>query len=203
MKRVADCVRSLKEGRIEIIMRTDDLKISVGAPGNGRANVGSEPADSGLSHAHHMAWRAILQGHAALVERIGRQVSAAGGVSLDSYDVMLALSNAPGGRLRMGELACHVVLSRSGLTRLMDRMEAAGWVTRELAAGDRRSFEAFLTPQGEAAFQATWPLYARAIAGALTPLTNVEAQQLADLLDRVRAGETSGACPNVDERDIP
>ena len=148
-----------------------------------------ELAESELTQGRHMAWRALLQGHAALIERIGREVSAAGGVSLDSYDVMLALSNAPGGRLKMGELACHVVLSRSGLTRLMDRMEAAGWVARELALDDRRSFEALMTPDGEAAFKATWPLYARAIAGALAPLSDAEAQQMADWLDRARAGE--------------
>lgn len=183
-------------------MKTEDLQIEC-SPKSARPNRGNEPEGSGLSHAHHMAWRAILQGHAALTERIGREVSAAGGVSLDSYDVMLALSNAPGGRLKMGELACHVVLSRSGLTRLVDRMEAAGWVARELAAGDRRSFEALLTPQGEAAFQATWPLYARAIARALAPLSKSEAQHLAELLDRVRAGEKSGSCPNENERDIP
>lgn len=179
-------------------MSTDDLQISGCADGNSCANGGSEPPGSGLSHAHHMAWRAILQGHAALVERIGREVNAAGGVSLDSYDVMLALSNAPSGRLKMGELACHVVLSRSGLTRLVDRMEAAGWVARELAAGDRRSFEAFLTPQGAAAFQATWPLYARAIASALAPLNDGEAQQLADWLDRVRMGTRAGETGEAD-----
>ena len=166
-------------------MRTDEIQINVSGPCD--RNV-SEPKGSGLTHSHHMAWRAILQGHAALVERIGREVSAAGGVSLDCYDVMLALFNAPSGRLKMGELACHVVLSRSGLTRLIDRMEASGWVARELATGDRRSFEAFLTAEGEAAFRATWPLYARAIATATAPLSESEAQQLADLLDRVRAG---------------
>ena len=156
----------------------------------------SEPDGSGLTRAHHMAWRALLQGHAALVERIGRAVSASGGVSLDSYDVMLALSKAPGGRLKMGELACHVTLSRSGLTRLVDRMEASGLVARELAAGDRRSFEAFLTAEGEAAFKATWPLYARAIAQALAPLSDAEAQQLADWLDRTRDGasENQSGC---------
>ncbi len=162
-----------------------------GCDEGGCPGAGTEPEGSGLTHGHHMAWRALLQGHAALVDRIGREVSAAGGVSLDSYDVMLALSKAPGGRLRMGDLACHVVLSRSGLTRLMDRMEAAGLVSRELAAGDRRSFEARLTPAGEAAFAATWPLYARAIAQALAPLGETEAQQLADWLDRARLGATA------------
>lgn len=177
-------------------MRTDDIQISDFSAKAGRVSRGSEPAGSGLSHAHHMAMRAILQGHAALIERMEREVSAQGGVSLDSYDVMLALHNAPGGRLKMGELASHVVLSRSGLTRLMDRMEAAGWVARELAAGDRRSFEAFLTSQGEAAFRETWPFYARAIARALAPLSEDEARQLTEMLDRVRAGEKAGTCPN-------
>lgn len=158
--------------------------------------VNCEPPGSGLTHARHMAWGALLRGHAALVERVGREVSAAGGVSLDSYDVMLALSNAPNGRLKMGELACHVVLSRSGLTRLMDRMEAAGWVARELASNDRRSFEAYLTPEGESAFRATWPLYARALAKVLAPISDAEAQMLADVLDRARneASDESGGC---------
>lgn len=162
--------------------------------------VNCEPPGSGLTHARHMAWGALLRGHAALVERVGREVSAAGGVSLDSYDVMLALSKAPGGRLKMGELACHVVLSRSGLTRLVDRMESAGWVARELASNDRRSFEAYLTPAGEAAFRATWPLYARALAKVLAPISDAEAQQLADLLDRARNEATgeSGGCTGRD-----
>ena len=176
-------------------MKASNESFVSGCEVSGCDGQGGAPEGSGLSHAHHMAWRALLQGHAALVERIGREVSAAGGVSLDSYDVMLALSNAPDGRLKMGELASHVVLSRSGLTRLVDRMEASGLVARELAAGDRRSFEAFMTPQGEAAFKATWPLYARAIAQALAPLSEAEAGQLASWLDRVRMGETEqGGC---------
>ena len=162
------------------------------APSGGESvEVEIEMDVSGLSHARHGAWRALLQGHAALIERVGREVSASGGVSLASYDVMLALSKAPGGRLKMGELAGHVTLSRSGLTRLVDRMEASGWVARALAAGDRRSFEAFLTPDGEAAFRATWPLYARAIANVLAPLSDAEARQLAELLDKARLGEDS------------
>lgn len=52
-----------------------------------------------------------------------------------------------------------------------------------------------MTPQGEADFKATWPLYASAIARALAPLNENEAQQLAELLDRVRVGEKSGSCP--------
>ena len=145
-----------------------------------------------LSYSRQMAWRALLQGHAALTERVERAVTSAGGVSLDWYDVMLALSKAPNGRLRMGELACHVVLSRSGLTRLVDRMEAEGFVARELAAGDRRSFEAFLTDKGVAAFERTWPIYARAVAQVWVPLSEAEVRQLASLLDRVREAVGAG-----------
>ncbi len=191
MKRLERFARSIEERGVAYL-KTENLMPTEDESKKGACGAVEIELDvSGLSHARHMAWRAILQGHAALVERVGREVSAAGGVSLDSYDVMLALSNAPQGRLKMGELACHVVLSRSGLTRLVDRMEATGWVARELAAGDRRSFEAFLTPAGEAAFKATWPLYARAIALALAPLSDGEAQQMADWLDRARASEDS------------
>src|SRR5689334_23371658 len=83
-------------------------------------------------------WRALINAHAALSDRIERALAAAGLPALAWYDVLWALYSAPDRRLRMAELADHTVFSRSGLTRLVDRMEAAGVVERQPAPGDRR-----------------------------------------------------------------
>ncbi len=138
-----------------------------------------------LGEAAHRAWGALLRSHAHFVERIERRLVAQNALSLEAYDVLLMLSYAPGQRLRMGELYEAVTLSRSGLTRLVDRLEKEGWVKRELCPHDRRSFEAVLTPTGEAERARSWPLYAPAIAEEFGRFfTEKEAHDLADLLER-------------------
>jgi DNA-binding MarR family transcriptional regulator len=137
----------------------------------------------GLSNGRHRSWGALLRAHARATERVGRRAEAGGALPLDWYDVLLALEYAPEGRLRMGELVEHVTLSRSGLTRLIDRIEAAGLVERHLCPSDRRAFETVLTPQGRAAREHSWPIYARAIAeGFGNRYTEEEAQLLGELL---------------------
>jgi DNA-binding MarR family transcriptional regulator len=119
------------------------------------------------------AWRGFITAHARLIERIDGDLLAAGCISLQWYDVLVELVEAPGERLRMSELAERVVLSRSTLTRLVDRLEAEGLLARERSTSDRRGAYAVLTEQGRAALRAAWPIYARGIAGyfarALTP----------------------------------
>jgi DNA-binding MarR family transcriptional regulator len=109
------------------------------------------------------AWRALLTAHAAVIDRIERELAAADVVPLGWYDVLLALAEAPEHRLRLHELARAVVLSRSGLTRLVDRIEAAGLLRRERATADRRGAFAVLTDAGLAALRAAWPVYAQGI----------------------------------------
>ena len=139
----------------------------------------------GLSAARHRGWSMLIVGHARATARINRRVEAEGGLPLDWYDVLLVLEYAPEGRRRMGELSEHVMLSRSGLTRLIDRIEAAGLVERRLCPSDRRVFEVLLTPQGRAARAASWPLYARTIAEEFGDrYSDEEAAQLAELLAR-------------------
>ena len=96
------------------------------------------------------AWRVFLNAHAAVVERIERALAEAELPPLGWYDVLWALYRAPEQKLRMHELAPQVVLSRSGLVRLVDRVEAAGLVERERCLTDRRGAYAVLTPDGEA-----------------------------------------------------
>lgn len=136
------------------------------------------------------AWRALLYAHARAVDAIERDLAAAGLMSLTWYDVLVALWEAPDHRLRLSELATAVVLSRSGLTRLVDRLEAAGLLRREPSPGDRRGAYAVLTAEGRAAQLRAWPVYARGIANHFArDLSMEEVTILANALNRVARSE--------------
>ena len=94
------------------------------------------------------AWRAFLQAHARVTRRLDEELQAAHGLSLAEYDALLQIAHAPGRRVRMNVLAERVILSRSGITRLVDRLEAAGSVERIACATDARGQEAVLTAAG-------------------------------------------------------
>jgi DNA-binding MarR family transcriptional regulator len=94
------------------------------------------------------AWRGLLRTHAALVKRLDAELEAAHGLALTSYEVLLYLSHAEGRRMRMCDVAESVLLSRSGLTRLVDRLEREGLVERVSCAADARGAYARLTGQG-------------------------------------------------------
>ena len=99
-------------------------------------------------------WRLFITAHAALVERIDHELAAAGVIPLQWYDVLVELAQAPEQRRRMYELADAVVLSKSSLSRLIDRLEAEGMLRREPAPDDRRGAFAVLTDAGQAALEA-------------------------------------------------
>ena len=107
--------------------------------------------------------RCSLRFTPVLVEKIEQHFSAEGMPPFGWYDVLWGLERAAGHRLRMHELAEMTVISRSNLTRLVDRLEAAGLVARERAEEDRRGAFAVLTVQGRAMRKKMWPVYAAAI----------------------------------------
>ena len=132
------------------------------------------------------AWRLFLTLHRRLVDAIDRDLQQAGRLPLSSYDVLIELQEAPDHRLRMAELAHRVVLSRSGLTRLVDRLEGEGYLTREQAPGDRRGFYATITEQGVSALRTAWPIYSRGIQRYFAEaLSTEEAETLAALLQKI------------------
>ncbi|MEQ6340314.1 MAG: MarR family transcriptional regulator [Gammaproteobacteria bacterium] len=104
-------------------------------------------------------WALFLTTHAVLLEKIEATLKAAELPPLDWYDVLWALERAPQHRLRMHELAHSVVLSRSNLTRLVDRLGAAGLVERQSATDDKRGAYGVLTPAGLAMRERMWPVY--------------------------------------------
>ncbi len=139
-----------------------------------------------LSEQHLAAWRAFLKAHASIIDRIDHDLVAAERLPLSSYDVLIELYEAPERRLRMHELAQRVVLSRSGLTRLVDRLEADGLLTRDRCGTDRRGAYAVITEQGVAALRRAWPVYARGIVEYFAQwLTPEEAQVLESALERI------------------
>ncbi len=137
---------------------------------------------------HLAAWRAFLNTHAVIIERIERELAEAKQLPLSSYDVLLTLLEAPNHQLRMHEIADAVVLSRSGLTRLIDRLETQGLLVRERSSTDRRGAYAILTAKGMAALRQAWPVYAKGIDQHFTSLLNdTEVGILTEVLERVLA----------------
>jgi DNA-binding MarR family transcriptional regulator len=110
-----------------------------------------------------IAWRTFLQAHATVVRRIEADLEADGLPSLADLDVLLQLAQAPERRLRMSELADEVLLSRSGMTRRIDRLEAAGYVQRHECSADRRGAFAGLTDEGMRRLQTARPTHVRGI----------------------------------------
>ena len=130
------------------------------------------------------AWAMLLTAHAALVERIEAALAAAGLPALDWYDVLWELEKADG-RLRMHDLARRVVLSRSNLSRLADRLEKAGLVAREDCPEDGRGYDLVLTRAGRAMRRKMWPLYEAEIERAFSRhITADEARAIGEALGR-------------------
>jgi DNA-binding MarR family transcriptional regulator len=98
------------------------------------------------------AWRGMLRVHAALTRALDAELMERHGLPLNSYEVLLFLAQAPGGRMRMSELADSVLLSRSGLTRLVDRLERDGLLERERCEEDARGYFAAITDRGRVLF---------------------------------------------------
>ena len=105
------------------------------------------------------AWDAFLVAHAALEPILNRELEAAVGLPLRWFDVLLQLHAMPHKRLSMTDLANAVLLSKSGLTRLVDRIEQAVLVERASAPGDRRSLLIVLTPNGEKTLKRAAPIH--------------------------------------------
>jgi DNA-binding MarR family transcriptional regulator len=96
----------------------------------------------------------MLRAHAALTRELDAQLAREHKLPLSSYEVLLFLADAPEGRMRMAELAESVLLSRSGLTRLVDRLEREGLLKRKPCESDARGFFAEITPKGRRLFDA-------------------------------------------------
>lgn len=147
-----------------------------------------------LSPQHLQTWRLFLTTNAKLLAKIDDNLREAERIPLHWYDVLIELYEAPEQRLRMSELAERVLLTRSGLTRLVDRLEKVGYLQRELDPQDRRGFYAIITPSGVQAMREAWVIYAEGISNLFARyLNDEEAERLADIFTRMLADDGLGS----------
>ncbi|MCW2600500.1 MAG: transcriptional regulator, MarR family [Frankiales bacterium] len=148
------------------------------------------PTGEPLSEVELGAWRSFLRAHAQITRALEVELVAEHDLPLPSYDVLLQLAESPGRRLRMTELADRVLLSRSGLTRLVDRLEREGLVTRAACPNDARGTHAVLTDAGLDRLRSAAPTHLRGVAEHVTGrLTAGEIDQLRGLMQKLMTHE--------------
>jgi DNA-binding MarR family transcriptional regulator len=141
---------------------------------------------TGLTPAELATWRAFLRAHATVTRRLEAELVAEHDLPLATYDVLGEPSGEPDRRLRMTELADRVLLSRSGLTRLADRLERDGFLQRAACPSDARGTLAVLTDAGLQKLRTAWPTHLRGVAEHVTGrLTEDEVVQLGALLAKL------------------
>jgi len=139
-----------------------------------------------LSAAELRAWHGTLQFTSATTRALDDALSAAHGISVKEFDVLITLFNAPDGRLRMSELAERVLLSASGVTHLVTRLERDGLVQRIVDENDRRSFFAAPTPAGQERLRESRPTHNEVVREHLTRrLTPNQLDAMGGLLHKI------------------
>ena len=135
------------------------------------------------------AWRGLLRVHAGMTKTLDAELMREHRLPLSSYEVLLYLADSPEGRLRMSELADSVLLSRSGLTRLVDRMERDGLLRRQRCEEDQRGWFAEVTDDGRELFQRARVTHLDGVRERfLSRLTPDEQRALAALWEKVSPG---------------
>ena len=136
---------------------------------------------------HGDAWGALTRTHSAIVGRLQEALATADLPPLPWYEVLATVAEAPEQRLRMGELAESLVISRGGLTRLVDRLVKAGLLERTFCETDRRVSYATLLPAGAQVLQEMRPVVVDELRIAFSAKLSIgEAEGLRDTLERVR-----------------
>jgi DNA-binding MarR family transcriptional regulator len=132
------------------------------------------------------AWRAVLRAQDATLRAIERDLDAAGKIPLHWYDVLLELNAARGRRLRIQELAGRVVLTRTRVSRLVDRLATAGLVQRQADPEDGRASFAVITAEGRKALRDAAPVYLEGIERHFTRhLTQEQVRVVSEALQQV------------------
>jgi DNA-binding MarR family transcriptional regulator len=147
------------------------------------------------------AWRSYLQSHASILRELDAELAAAHGMTTRDYEVLLYLAQAPDRRLPMSSLAKNTMLTRSGITRLVDGLVDQGLIERVACPSDARVSYAHLTDVGyEKLRQAGCTHIASIQRLFLEHFTEAEINQLASLLSRLPGAGTGGSC-TVGEED--
>ncbi len=163
-----------------------------------QSNVGSAPVEGDaneLTPVELAAWRGMLRVHAAILRELDAELESAHGLPVTSYDVLVNLASAPEQRMRMLDLADAVLLSRSGVTRLVDRLERDGLIERATCPSDTRGVFAVLTDRGREALLRARPTHLDGVRRRfLTRFADDELAQLAEFWERIVPGAGNGGC---------
>src|SRR5919197_5818690 len=141
------------------------------------------------------SWVSFLQSHAAITRELSAQLQHEHGLTLSDYEVLLRLKNAEGGRMRRVDLAEQVLLTASGITRLLEGLERAGFVRKENCASDARVTYAKITPAGTAKLREAAKTHLRGLDELFVGrYSESELTTLADLLSRLPLTGKSEPC---------
>jgi len=141
-----------------------------------------------LTDAEIGAWAGTIRAVRAALENVEAALKARGLPPLAWYDVLIELRREPAGRRRLSDIGERVLLSRSNVTRLIDRLETQGLVTREACADDARGAFAVITPKGRSLMRRMWPVYHDTLRACfLDHLDERETARLAELMRRIVA----------------
>ncbi len=139
-----------------------------------------------ISQKHQRAWRSFLTSQSLTTNMLDSRLRKAGQISLDIYEVLSTLEDAEGHRLRMSDLAETILFSRSGLTRMIDRLEEVGYVVREPSPDDRRGWFAVVTPEGIKARHTACEIVQQGLAEVwVEALSEEDADKISALLEQV------------------
>jgi len=142
-----------------------------------------------------VAWVRFLRAHAAVTRQLSARLEAEHGLTLSDYDVLVQLYHAPDRILRRVDIARAVLLTASGITRLLDGLERGGWVEKRSCKSDARVSYAALTTEGLRRFEAARRSHLADIEELFGSRFDAEERaQLAELLGRLPLAETSEAC---------
>ncbi|MCZ6852781.1 MAG: MarR family transcriptional regulator [Gammaproteobacteria bacterium] len=127
------------------------------------------------------AWRGVLFAHGQVIRAVEKYLHDTFSLPLSWFDVLSRLNGAPNNRLRMSELSAAALFTRSGLTRLVDRIEEAGLVRRERIDGDRRGINVVLEPEGRKIFRRAFKGHKSVVEGSFA--SNLTPRQLREVGD--------------------
>jgi DNA-binding MarR family transcriptional regulator len=156
-----------------------------------QASATVEPGIAPVTSPHGEAWGALTRTHSAIVGRLQEALASSDLPPLPWYEVLATVSKAPDERMKMGELAEALVITRGGLTKLVDRLIKAGLLERTFCQTDRRVSYATLLPAGRELLDEMRPVVVAELKLAFAAnLSDRQAEELRGMLERVR----SSAC---------
>jgi DNA-binding MarR family transcriptional regulator len=159
----------------------------------GRAALTDRSHGAPESTPHGEAWGALARTHAAVSQRLQEALAQGDYPPLPWYEVLAAVADAPDQRMRMGDLAEALVITRGGLTKLVDRLVKAGLLERTFCDTDRRVSYATLLPAGSSMLEEMRPVIVGELELAFSANLSIDqANELRGTLDRVRASTCSG-----------